>query len=523
MQPQKTSPDEEHLPAREYIGYALGDTASNLFFQTFSIFLTYFYTDVWGIALPAVAFMFFAVRMFDAAADPVIGMMADRTKTRWGKFRPYLLWFAVPYGIGGYILFASPSIAPDGVLSHLEKSAADTVAWLTGHFHFLLVAMEKCFGKDVNLLQGGKLAYAALTYAFMMLMYSFINVPYSSMLGVISPSPRTRTRASAYRFMGAFGGGLLVTLFVRALVQVLGDGLTPAGKVVNELKGFQATMAIFAVASAVLFLTSFATTKERVTPPPGQKTKMSGDLKDLIYNFPWMMLLFAAIFSLTFIGLRSGTAIYYFKYVAGYDSQPILTLGSLKLDRVSVFLSSGMLSQMLGSLCLSFFARLADKRAVSILLTFATAVCYGAFYFIPKDNFALQLALNAIGMFCLGPTSALVWAMYADVADYGEWKFGRRSTGLVYAASLFAIKTGTAVAGLMLPLLLAAYGYNANHAQTDTSMLGIALTFSIFPAAVAALKGVMLWLYPLSKAKVEQIEVELKARRAAQTTTPAPA
>ncbi len=472
---QKTTP-EERLPTSEYVGYALGDTASNLFFQTFGIFLTYFYTDVWGLAPAVISTMFLTIRLLDAAADPLIGMMADRTQTRWGKFRPYLLWFALPYGIGGYLLFASPDLS-----------------------------------------QGGKLTYAYITYGFMMLAYSFINVPYSSMLGVISPSPRTRAVASSFRFVGAFGGGLLVSLFVRPLVQELGGGLNAAGKVTNELKGFQTTMAIFAVTSVALFLISFATTKERVTPPPGQKADAASEVKELLANFPWLMLLVAAIFSLTFIGLRNGTAIYYFKYVAGYDNQPWLTLGSLKLDRVTVFLSTGMLCQMLGSLCLSFFARIADKRIVSVFLTFGTAACYGTFYFIPKDSFGLQLALNALAAFCLGPTSALVWAMYADVADYGEWKFGRRSTGLVYAASLFALKTGTAIAGLMLPLLLAGYGYKANVDQTESSLLGIALTFSIFPAGFAALKGVMLWLYPLSKAKVEQIEVDLKARRDAAT------
>ncbi len=470
--PPKTTP-EESLPTREYIGYALGDTASNLFFQTFGIFLTYFYTDVWGLAPAVISTMFLTIRLFDAAADPLIGMMADRTQTRWGKFRPYLLWFAVPYGLGGYMLFASPDLSADG-----------------------------------------KLTYAYLTYGFMMLAYSFINVPYSSMLGVISPSPRTRTVASSFRFVGAFGGGLAVSLLVRPFVQTLGGGLNEAGKVVNELKGFQTTMAIFAIASIALFLISFATTEERVTPPAGQKSDAVADSKDLLRNIPWMMLLFGAIFSLTFIGLRNGTAIYYFKYVAGYDNQPWLTLGSLKLDRTSVFLASGMLFQMLGALCLSFFARIADKRILSVILTLCTAVGYGAFYFIPKDHFGLQLALNAMAAFCLGPTSALVWAMYADVADYGEWKFGRRSTGLVYAASLFAIKTGTAVAGLLIPMLLAWYGYKANVQQTESSLLGIALTFSVAPAIFAGLKALMLWLYPLSKAKVNQIEADLKARRA---------
>ena len=207
------------LKTTEYFGYALGDTASNLFFQTFGIFLTYFYTDVWGLAPAAIGTMFLVVRFLDAAADPLIGLLADRTQTRWGKFRPYLLWFAIPYGLGGYLLFASPDLGA-----------------------------------------GGKLVYAYLTYGFMMLTYSLINVPYSSMLGVISPSPQIRTLASSYRFMGAFGGGLLVSIFVRPVVKWLGGGANEAGKVINELRGFQLTMLIFAALSAVMFLVCFATT-----------------------------------------------------------------------------------------------------------------------------------------------------------------------------------------------------------------------------------------------------------------------
>jgi GPH family glycoside/pentoside/hexuronide:cation symporter len=160
----------------------------------------------------------------------------------------------------------------------------------------------------------------------------------------------------------------------------------------------------------------------------------------------------------------------------------------------------------------------ADKRIVSVALTFGTALCWASFYLIPKDNFPLQLAMQAIGTFCMGPASALVWAMYADVADYGEWKFGRRSTGLVYSASLFAVKTGTALAGFLLPWILAKYSYVANVPQNARSMLGITLTFSLFPAAFAALKGLMLWIYPLSQRKVDEIEKELSDRRAAPAT-----
>jgi GPH family glycoside/pentoside/hexuronide:cation symporter len=501
-------PAKEGLRRSEYIGYALGDTASNLFFQTFGIFLTYFYTDVWGLAPAVVGTMFLIVRLVDAMADPLIGLMADRTETRWGKFRPYLLWFALPYGIGGYLLFASPSLAPDGTFVQLENSAN----WLFDKLPFL----QWIFGQS-EFSQGGKLAYAYLTYGFMMLMYSFINVPYSSMLGVISPSPRIRTLASSYRFVGAFGGGLLVSLFVRPLVKFLGGGANEAGKVINELRGFQLTMLIFAGISVLMFLICFATTKERVKVPPGQKSHAWGEVKELVRNYPWVMLLLSSIFSLTFIGLRNGSAIYYFKYVAKYDNQPVL-FGLF--DRVTVFISLGMACMMLGSYCLSFFARVADKRVLSFGLTFVTAACWAAFYLIPAQNFPLQLAVQALGTFCMGPASALVWAMYADVADYGEWKFGRRSTGLVYSASLFAIKTGTAVAGLMLPWILAKYDYLANVAQSTTSIVGITLTFSLFPAGVAVLKGVALWIYPLGKSKVDQIEQDLLARRAAANPTP---
>ncbi len=456
--------NNDRLRMREYIGYALGDTASNFFFQTFNIFLTYYYVDVWGISATALLWMFPLVRLFDACNDPAMGLIADRTQTRWGKFRPYLLWGAIPYGICGYLMFAGPNYGPTG-----------------------------------------KLVYAYITYALMLISYTVINVPYSSLLGVISPSSRTRTVASSFRFVGAFAGGFLISLFVRPLVRSLGAD--------NEMQGFQWTMAIFAVASVTMFWITFATTKERVKPPAEQKTNVIEELRELIHNWPWIMLLIASIFSTTFIALRSGSTVFYFKYVVGDDSTPIF----LGLDRTTIFLSTGMLAQIAGTVLLSFIARRLDKKYTAASLCAVTGMCFLMFYFLPIEQFGLLVALNALGYLCMGPTSALTWALYGDVADYGEWKFGRRSTGLVFSASLFSIKTGIMVGGFLLPLFLARFGYVKDTEQTPRALLGITLAFSIVPGIIALLKAGALLIYPLNQKRVDEIEEDLDARRAAST------
>jgi glycoside/pentoside/hexuronide:cation symporter, GPH family len=469
VQPPSKPSGSDRLKLTEYVGYAVGDTASNLFFQTFNVFLTYYYVDVWGLAAAAVAQMMLLVRFSDAVADPVMGMIADRTHTRWGKFRPYILFMAVPYGVAGYLIFANPELSPSG-----------------------------------------KLLYAYGTYTLMLFAYTGVNVPYSSLLGVMSSSSETRTVASSFRFVGAFGGGLLISLLVRPLVKALGAG--------DEVSGFQQTMAMFAVLSVFLFWITFATTRERVTPPADQKTNVREELLELARNRPWMILLVATVFSTSFIGLRAGSTIFYFKYVVGDDGSPVL-FGTL--DRVTVFLASGSACMMLGSACLGLFARMADKRTLAVILTLITAGTFALFFIVPSDNFGLQLALNAFGTFAMGPTSALVWAMYADVADYGEWKFGRRSTGLVYSASLFALKTGTMVAGWMLPLFLDRFGFVRNVQQSAGALLGITLAFSIVPGIFATLKAAALWAYPLSRREVLRIEGELDARRQPAAATPA--
>jgi len=467
QQTPATAPNGDRLKATEYIGYALGDTASNFFFQTFNIFLTYYYVDVWGIPATALLWLIPLVRAFGAFDDVIMGLIADRTNTRWGKFRPYLLFGAIPYGICGYLMFAGPDFGPRG-----------------------------------------KIAYAAITYALMLVSYTVINVPYSAMLGVISPSPRTRTVASTCRFVGAFGAAFLISLFVRPLVKHLGAE--------SETRGFQLTMAIFAVVSVVLILITFATTTERVKPPPQQKSNVREELGELVKNWPWVVLLFTSIFSNSFSALRSGSTIFYFKYVQGYDSTPVMW----GLDRTTLFLTSGALGLVLGTLCLGPIARQIDKKYYAAALSLVTGLCFLSFFFVPKGQFGLMIAVNVLAQFCAGPTSALTWALYADVADYGEVKYGRRSTGLIYSASLFSIKAGILIGGFLVPLFLAQFGYvKGAETQTAKALLGIAIAFSIGPALFALLKSVALVIYPLDQKRVDEIEKELSARRASTLET----
>jgi len=449
----------QRLPFVENFGFSLGDTASNFFFQTFNIFLLYYYTDVFGIDAAIAGTMFLVTRLWDAVNDPIMGLICDRTKTRWGKYRPYLLWMAIPYGICGYMIFANPDL--EGI---------------------------------------GKVVYAYFTYSMMMMAYTAINVPYSSLMGVLSPSSHARTIASNFRFVGAFAGGLLISMYVRPLVEHLGGG--------NELRGFQYTMGLFALASIVLFWITFFTTKERVQPPAGQRQNVREELKELVKNRPWVILFFASVFSTTFIGTRDAVTIHFFKYVANLGDEVVF----LGMDRTSLFLSLGRFMMMLGVLCVGFLIKVVDKKPLSVVLTFITAVCWFSFYFIPPEMYALMMVVNAIGSFMMGPTAALVWSMYGDVADYGQYKYGRRSTGLIHSASLFSLKTGTMIAGFVAGHLLSWFGFVANQDQSWRALWGITLMFSIIPAGFAIAKAIALSIYPLDRRRVLEVERELAKR-----------
>ena len=452
---------EERLSFAEKFGYGLGDTASNFFFQVFNIFLLYYYTDVYGIDPALIGIMFIVTKVIDAISDPVMGIIADRTNSRWGKFRPYLLWGAVPYGMLGYAMFAGPELS-----------------------------------------DGGKLAYAYVTYTAMMLSYTVINIPYSALMGVISPSSIERTTVSAYRFVCAFSAAWLVGTFVTPLKNILGAG--------DEAEGFRLTMMLFAVISVGLFWVTFATTRERVQPKQ-EKSNLKLDFKAMLGNGPWRVLFLAAIFTLMNVAVRNGAIMYYFKYYVGDDGTPLFLI----FDKTAVFMSTGLFAMVAGIACTKALAKRFDKRHLLIALSLLNAVSMAVFFVIPPDQYALMVAVNVVGTLIVGPTPALVWAMYADTADYGEWKSGRRTTGLVFSALQFAQKLGLAVGAGLSGFILALFGFVANEAQSDFAMTGIRLMFSIFPALLATSGAAAIYFYRLTDVQGEQIERELKQRHGA--------
>jgi len=450
----------------EKLGYSVGDTASNLFFQTFILFLTYFYTDVFGISAGAVATIFLVGRIWDAVNDPLMGMIADRTNTRFGKFRPYLLYGALPFGILGFLMFITPNLSPTG-----------------------------------------KAVYAFITYNLMMMAYTVINVPYSALMGVITPNPDERTVVSSYRFVAAFAGLFIVQFSVLRLVRAFGGG--------NEQLGWQWAMTALAALAVVLFWVTFATTKERVTPPPGQKTPLLQDLSDLLRNRPWLLIGSATVFQLIFIVIRSSSIMYYFKYFV--QNQQVTLLGrtyDLSFETLaSTFMLSGTLVTVVGALVASKLSKMLGKPNCYYGGLGLAAICSALFYVLSPRDLALMFVLQLIASFAWGPVSVLQWAMYTDTADYSEWKTGRRATGLIMAASLFALKLGIALGGALMAWLLDFHGFKPNVEQTTAGLLGIKLLMSIYPAVAGAMGCVLMLFYPLNNKMLVQIAQDLLARR----------
>lgn len=436
---------------REKVGYAAGDMASNFYWRVFDLFLFIFYTDVFGLSAAAVGTMMLVTRLIDAVSDPVMGALADRTCTRLGQFRPYLLWGILPLAVAGVLTFTVP---------------------------------------DTD--DSGKLLWAYVTYIFMMLAYTFINVPYGALMGVMTGDSQERTQLTSFRFIGAFSGGTLVAYLTPELVALLGQG--------DELLGWQLTMSVYGIVASVLFFITLTTSKERITPPATQRSSVWQDIGDLKRNRQWQILFLLALIIMVTISLRGSAGTFYLKYYVGRE------------DLVGLFSMTYMIALAVGAAMTPLLTKLMEKRHLLMLLMALVTAFSLLLYCVPHDQIELIFALQVCIGLCLGPKSPLVFSMYADTADFGEWRMGRRATAMIFSAAAFAQKLGGALAGATIGWVLASMGYVANQTQTDTSETGILLLMTVIPAVFAGLSVAIARLYPLTQSQLTTIHHDLATR-----------
>ena len=359
-------------------------------------------------------------RFWDMISDPIMGIIADRTRTRWGKFRPYILWMALPYSILAVLTFSTP-----------------------------------------NLSQSGKVIYAGITYFLLMTVYTGINLPYSSLGAVMTSDSNERAGLNSYRFIFAFVGQFIVTGTALSLALYFGKG--------DNAKGYQYTLILFATISFILFLITFASTKERVQPPKEQKESLKEDFKNLFKNKPWVILLFVGIISFIMFAMQNLAIAYYFKYYIG------------KEENVQLFNVVGTIALIVAIPFSKPLAKRFGNKNVFIASSLISGFFFMMLYIPGVSGLKLFYVFNILAKMAYAPAVPLLWTMLADTADYSEWKTGRRSTGLVFSAATFAQKAGWGIGGALAGWFLAIFKFIPNVEQTDTSITGIKLLISVFP------------------------------------------
>lgn len=460
--------NNEKINIKEKVAYGFGDAASSMFWKIFSMYLLFFYTDVFGLAAAAVGTMFLVTKVWDSFFDPFVGIYSDRIDTKWGKFRPFLLWVAVPFAIIGVLTFYTHDFA-----------------------------------------HNGKLIYAYITYSLMMMVYSLINVPYASLLGVMSSDGKERTTLASYRMVFAFAGSLIALWMIEPLVKYFGDGT------LTSSQGWFYTIVVFGVMTTLLFWGCFAGTKERIKPIKKDQSTLKEDLNDLWKNKPWWILLGAGVATLLFNTIRDGGAIYYFKYYlekTDHETFSIFGMGT-GMSYLTIYLVLGQAANIVGVVLATPLANKFGKKKTFFAAMLSAAVLSIIFYFLTKDNIMMILLLQFFISICAGCIFPLLWSMYADTADYSEWKQGRRATGLVFSASSMSQKLGWAFGGAATGWLLAYFGFQANVVQTENAQTGIRLMLSILPAAGAIISMLFIFVYPLTEEKLSSITEELEQRR----------
>lgn len=443
----------QELSFTEKFGYSLGDMAANFIFQFMIALQLDFYTHTFGLTPAQTGTLFGIVGLGVACLNPVMGVIADRTTSRWGKFRPWLLWTAVPFGIIGVLTFTTPNLTPVG-----------------------------------------KLIYAWVTYTLLRVIYIVNNVPYASLTAVMTEDPDERTSISSYRQIAANSAGFIIASLAIPMVSFLGHG--------NDARGYQLTMGLLCAVGVVFFIITFLTTRERIQPDPQQKTSLGQNLSDLLQNRPWVVLFLATLFYFTAILVRGNVMPPYFRFV----------VGNVKL--YSWFNGFGLGALLLGVALSTVVSLRTGKRALFVASMLLTGIFSAALLVLPATATSLIIGTEVLRQFSFGLSGPLLWAMMGDVADYGEWKTGRRASGTVTAAVVFALWAGLALGGFVAGWLLSAYGVVSEAAaQTAHAQSGIRLTASVYAGICFFAAAACLLFYPLSRELTKSIANDLAERR----------
>lgn len=434
----------QRLALKEKFGYGLGDTASNIVFQVVINFMLYFYTDVFGITAAAAGTLMLAVRLFDAVTDPIMGGLADRTRSRWGSYRPYLLWVSVPYGLLAVLALSTPDLS-----------------------------------------EGGKLIYAYITYALLMTAYTAINIPYSALGGVITKDPQERASVQSWRFMLAMIGGALVASSTLPMVEFFGHG--------DEQKGFQMAMAVLAVIAVACFVACFALTKERENPAEASiKQSVLGDFASVLRNDQWLIIAIVTFVLLISVAMKGGATPYYVEYF----------LNGSKSD-ISIFLTSGMLAGVAGAMFANWMTRKYCKVMVMQWASAALVVVYVALAFVPRQQYSLALTLSVASNFVHMIIIPYLFSAVADTVDYGLQRWGKGAMAMSYSGHLLALKIGIALGGALAGWILAYVGYQANAVQTEVALDGIVFMYAWSSAIAGVVLMVCFKFYRLNKVWAE--------------------
>lgn len=452
---------------KEKIGYGFGDMSSSMFWKIFSYYLPFFYSNIFGLSLADAGLLMLVTRIWDAVSDPMMGVIADRTHTRWGRYRPYLLWIAAPFAIAGILLFTTPDMGPTG-----------------------------------------KLIWAYVTYILMMTVYTAINVPYGAMLGVMTDDSNIKTVFSSYRMFFAYGGSFIALGAWEPLCNWF------RSMDCSNASSWQYAMVCIATLCFLGFLLCFSMTREHVRSVASES--IGKDVKSLVRNLPWWILNGVALLSNFFNTVRGATAAYFFKdYIS---ANAFLDFGFFNLMLYAgLFLMVGEVCNMIGVALAVPLSMKFGKKSTYILSLVCLVVFSVFFFFVPNNGFGwwLMMIFQVLISICTGIVSPLIWSMYADVADYAEQKDGTSSTGLIFSSGSMAQKFGGAFAGWAVMLLLAFFGYNTaeNAVQTPEALDGLKYLMSFIPAAIAAFSIVVVFIYPLNKTRMAAINAELKERR----------